>query len=297
MATLDPTRVLRARPVRDLVFITFGLALTAWALNAFLIPHRIAAGGVSGLATVIFHVAKEGPGLTLPVGLQMLAMNGVLLMIAIRARGLRYAFKTIFGIVALSVFIDLSARYTVPLAGDDLLLAALYGGVFSGIGMGLVFRAGGNTGGTDIVAQLLTSRFPFGVGQIMFVVDAMVTLLAAFAFGPQLALYGAVAIFVTTKVIDVVLEGISVEKAAWIISDASERIGHAITHELGRGATRIAAKGVWTGSERGMLFVVLSRNELNDLKQIVNTIDPKALVIISDVHEAIGEGFKEMGQA
>ncbi|TLM80307.1 MAG: YitT family protein, partial [Actinobacteria bacterium] len=202
--------------------------------------------------------------------------------------------KTVYGIVMMSVFIELFARYVTPLAGDDLLLAALYGGAVSGIGMGMVFKAGGNTGGTDIVGQLLARKLPFGVGQIMLVVDAAVTLLAAFTFGPKLALYGAVAIFVGTATIDLLLEGISVEKAAWIISDSHERIGEAITHDLGRGATRVSATGVWTGEERGMLFVVLSRNELDDLKQIVGAIDPRALVIISDVHEAIGEGFKEM---
>lgn len=291
---LNPARVLRARPVRDFILITVGLALTAWALDAFLIPHRIAAGGVSGLATVIYHWLTDASGVTLPVGVQMLLMNGVLLLFAVRSRGIRYALKTIYGIVMLSVFIDVFATFTTPLAGDDLLLAALYGGALSGVGMGLVFKAGGNTGGTDIIAQLLTRRMPFGVGQIMFVVDAAVIILAAFAFGPELALYGAVAVFVATMTIDVMLEGISVEKAVWIISDRWESIGEAINNDLGRGATRIGATGVWTGEERGMLFVVLSRNELDGLKQVVHTLDPRALVIISDVHEAIGEGFKEM---
>lgn len=291
---LNPARVLRARPVRDYAFMTVGIALTAWALDAFLIPNRIAAGGVSGLATVVYYWARGAAHITLPVGLQMLAMNAILLLIAVRARGLRYAAKTVFGIVLLSVFVEAFARFTMPLATDDLLLAALYGGAVSGIGMGMVFKAGGNTGGTDIVAQLLARKLPFGVGQIMLVVDAAVTVLAAFAFGPKLALYGVVAIFVATATIDLVLEGVSVEKAVWIISDAHDRIGEAITNDLGRGATRVGATGVWTGEERGMLFVVLSRNELDDLKRIVGTIDPRALVIISDVHEAIGEGFKEM---
>ena len=176
------------------------------------------------------------------------------------------------------------------------MLAALYGGVLTGIGMGLVFKAGGNTGGTDIVAQLLARRFPFGVGQIMLVVDAAVTLLAALQFGPEYALYGAVAIFVSTTTIDLVLEGISVEKAVWIISDAADRIGESINAELGRGATRLEATGVYTGERRGTLFVVLSRNELDDLKAIVAAHDPTAMVIISNVHETIGEGFKEIAK-
>lgn len=287
-------KVLQSRPVRDYALITVGLAMTAWALDAFLIPNRLAAGGVSGLATVIYHVLRENFALTITVGIQMLIMNGALLVLAIRERGIQYAAKTIYGIVALSVFIDLFWAVAPSLAADDLLLAALYGGALSGIGMGLVFKAGGNTGGTDIVAQLLAKRLPFGVGQILLVIDAGVILLAGIAFGPQLALYGAVAIFVNTVTIDLVLEGISIEKAVFIISDASDRIAEAITTEMGRGATALEATGVWTGESRGMLFVVISRNELDALKSIVATVDPHAMVVISDVHETIGEGFREM---
>ena len=168
------------------------------------------------------------------------------------------------------------------------------GGALSGIGIGLVFKAGGNTGGTDIVAQLIAPRTSLGVGQLVLIVDALVVLTAAAVFGPALALYAVVAIAVGGWVIDLVLEGISVERAVWIISSQAGRIGDAITHDLGRGATQMHATGVWTGEPRGMLFVVVSRKELDALKQIVGAVDPSALVIISNVHETIGEGFKEM---
>ena len=287
-------RVLKSRRLRDFALMTAGIVMTAWALDAFLIPNRIAAGGVSGLATVIYYWAKAQFNITLPVGTQMLVMNGILLVVAWRFRGLKYVAKTLYGAVALSVLVDAFAPFTPHLASTDLLLAALWGGAISGLGMGLVFKGGGNTGGTDIVAQLLSRRLPYGVGQIMLVIDAGVTVLAALQFGPNLALYGVVAIFVATAAIDLVLEGVSVEKAAWIISDASERIGAAVNHDMGRGATRLEATGVYTGERRGTLFVVLSRNEIDDLKAIVAAIDPTAMVIISNVHEAIGEGFKEM---
>lgn len=287
-------RVLKSRRLRDYALMSVGLVMTAWALDVFLIPNRIAAGGVSGLATVIFYWAQANLGVSIPVGTQMLVMNGILLVIAWSRRGMGYLAKTVFGAVALSLLVDTFARFAKPLAADDLLLAALYGGAIAGIGMGLVFKAGGNTGGTDIVAQLLSRRFPFGVGQIMLVVDAAVTVLAALEFGPRLAMYGVVAIFVSTSAIDLVLEGVSVERAVWIISDYADRIGEAINVELGRGATRIEASGVYTGEKRGTLMVIVSRNELDDLKAIVAAVDKRALVIISNVHEAIGEGFKEM---
>lgn len=287
-------RVLRSRPVRDYAFMTIGLALTAYGLDAFLIPNKIAAGGVSGLATIIYYVVRDATGISLSVGLQVLLMNAVLLAIAIRERGLQYAAKTVYGILAMSFFIEVIARLNPVIVTDDLLLSALFGGVVSGLGVGLVFKAGGNTGGTDIVAQLLARRFPFGVGQIMLVVDAVVTLLAAIAFGPVLAMYGAVSIFVSSATIDVVLEGLPVEKAAFIISEEHDAIAAAVLNDMGRGATTLQATGAWTGEQRKILWVVLSRNEIDALKQVVGAIDPTAMVVISDVHETIGEGFKEM---
>lgn len=291
---VNPGAVLRHRPVRDYLYMTIGLALTAWGLVAFLIPNKLAAGGVSGLATVIFHVARDY-GVHAPVGLQMLVMNGILLLIAIRYKGLHYAAKTIFGIVGLSFMIELFTRFTPALAQDDLLLAALYGGAVCGIGMGMVFKAGGNTGGTDIVAQLLARRFNLGVGQLLLGIDAIVVLIAAVVFGPKFALYAVVAIFVVGATIDLVLEGLKVEKAAFIISDAADRIAETITGELGRGATFLSATGAYTGEQRGMLFVVVTRREIDDLKTIVNAIDPGAMMIITNVHETFGEGFKRMG--
>ena len=287
-------RVIRRRLVRDYVWMTAGILLTAWGLDSFLIPNKIAAGGVSGLATVIYYLAKAR-GVYLPVGIQMLVMNVVLLAIAMRTgRGWRYAAKTIYGIIGLSVAIDVFAQFVPHLASDDLLLAALYGGVLTGIGLGMVFKAGGNTGGTDLIAQMLSRRVSLGVGQLMLLADAVVTIIAGVVFGWQYALYAVVAIFVSGQTIDIVLEGLGTEKAAFIISEQSSAIGDAITGDLGRGATALAATGVYSGEPRGMLFVVVTRKELDDLKALVADIDPTAMVIISDVHEAIGEGFREM---
>lgn len=288
-------RILGSRRLRDFALMTVGVLLTAAALDAFLVPNRLAAGGVAGLATVIYYAAKARFGLTIFIGVQMLVMNAVLLVVAWRFRGLRYVAKTLYGAVGLSIAVDAMAPFIPHLAGNDLLLAALWGGAVAGLGMGLVFKGGGNTGGTDIVAQLLSRRFPFGVGQLMLVIDAIVACLAAVEFGPNVALYGVVAIFVSTATIDLVLEGVSVEKAVIVISDFAQQIGEAVNMEMGRGATRLEATGMYTGERRGTLYVVLSRNEIDALKAIVKTFDPTAMVIISNVHEAIGEGFREFG--
>jgi uncharacterized membrane-anchored protein YitT (DUF2179 family) len=289
------TRVLRSRPVRDYFWMTLGVLITAFALDAFLIPNKIAAGGVSGLATVVFYVFKDAGLAAVPVGVTMLVMNVILLAIGIRLRGWRYGAKTIYGAVALSVAVDVMAPFVkdlVPLP-NERLLAVLWGGALAGIGMGMVFRVGGNTGGTDIVAQLLTRKVSLGVGQLMLLVDACVLVIAALKFGPELALYGAVGVFVTTTTIDVVQQGISTEKAAFIFSKRDEEIGAAILTELGRGATAFAARGLYSGEERDVIFCVVGLRELDDLKNIVHSLDPEAFVVISDVHEALGEGFKE----
>jgi uncharacterized membrane-anchored protein YitT (DUF2179 family) len=293
LRSMSPRRILRSRPVRDYFWMTLGILITAFALDTFLIPNRIAAGGVSGLATIILYSLKDAGLPVVPVGVQMLLMNAVLLVIGIRARGWRYGAKTLYGAVGLSLAIDLMAPFVHALATNDPLLAVLWGGALSGIGMGMVFRVGGNTGGTDIVAQLLTKKINLGVGQLMLLLDAGVLLIAALKFGPELALYGAVAVFVTTTTIDVVQEGLSTEKAAFIFSKMNEQIGAAILTELGRGATAFAARGMYTGEDRDVIFCVVSRRELDDLKNIVHALDPDAFVVISDVHEALGEGFKE----
>jgi len=264
-------------------------------LNAFLIPNKLAAGGVSGLATVFYYLFQDSFGVTVPVGVQMLAMNAVLLIIGIGRKGWRYGAKD-----GLRHGADIGgrgrARALHPhLASHDQLLAVLYGGAVTGIGMGLVFKARGNTGGTDVVAQLLVEKVDLGIGQIMLIADAVVTLVAAVVLGPDLALYGAVAVFVMGAVIDLVQEGLAVEKAAFIICDEPGRIADAVMHQLGRGATGLVAKGLYSGESREMLFTVVSRREIDSLKALVHAVDPKAFVVIADVHEVLGEGFKEIG--
>jgi len=296
---ISPQRVLRSRPVRDAFWMTLGIIVAAWALDAFLIPNKIAGGGVSGLATVLYYLMKGvSPGFVIPVGLQMALMNVILLVVGIRARGWRYGAKTVYGAIGLSVAVDVLAlpvfRPLVPhLAANDPLLAALWGGALLGLGVGMVFRVGGNTGGTDIVAQLLTKHISIGIGQIMLALDFLILVAAGFVFGPTLALYGAVAVFVGGQTIDLVQEGLVTEKAAYIFSLKSDAIGEAIVSELGRGATALKSRGVYTGQDRDVIFCVVSRNELDALKSIVHALDPEAFLVISDVHEVLGEGFKE----
>lgn len=270
--------------VMDYAGVLLGVFITAVGLSWFLIPSKIAAGGVSGLATVIYYLFN------FPVGLTMLALNIPLFLASFKILGLRFGAKTIFGAATLSLMVDLLNEWAFPLTSDPIL-ACVYGGVISGIGLGITFRFGGSTGGTDMAAQILARYFPISVGQALLVVDGFVIILAGLVFGPELALYALVSVFISTKTIDIVQEGQSYAKAAFIIANDPHTIGNIIMESLGRGATLIQAKGMFTGLGRDMLFVIVSRSEIAKLKQIVSEIDQRAFVVIADVSEVLGEGF------
>lgn len=280
---------------RDYLWIALGTLLAAFALDAFLVPGQLAAGGASGLATIIYYLTLDLTGVGWPVGLQTLAMNALLLVPVYRSGGFRYASRTIFGIVTLSAFTDGLALFVPALAPDNVVLECLWGGLVSGLGLGLAFRAGGNTGGTDIVAQLLAKRTSVSVGTWMTVVDGAVVIGSVPLFGLETALCAALTIVVCSLVIDYVVDGPSTEKAAWIISSRSDEVARAVMDQLGRGCTRFEATGMWTGEPRPVLFVVLSRKEIGDLKRLIVQIDRDAVVAIANMHETFGEGFKEIG--
>ena len=267
-----------------------GVAITALGCSFFLIPAKIAAGGVSGLATVIYHLTG------FPAGVIMLLLNLPLFILSWRVLGSIFGARTLFGTVALSLFVDLFNRWAAPIT-EDLLLAAIYGGVLSGIGLGIAFRSGGSTGGTDMAAQLLARFFPTSVGQALLLVDGAVIVLAGAVFGLELAMYALIAVFISTKAIDLVQEGQSYAKACLIISDHPEPIGQAIMEQLERGVTSLEGQGMYTRHGKDVLLVIVSRMEIAAIKRIVASLDPKAFVIIHDVHEVLGEGFRRLPEA
>lgn len=275
------------RVVRDYAGITVGLVLTALALDVFLVPNRLAAGGVSGLATVLHYTAG------LPVGLVMVALNVVILLVGILTYGLSYGVKTLYGAFGVSVLVDILAPFVPKVTGDPML-ATLYGGILSGIGIGIVFRFGGSTGGTDIVAQILARYSNIAVGKLFLIADGFVMLTAAVAFGIKLALYGMISVFVMGWVIDLVQEGVSTEKVVYIMTDKHEEIAARVFAELDRGVTFFKSIGAYTGNERNTVFVVIERKQVDALVKIVRELDPRAFVIIHDAAEVLGHGFKPL---
>ncbi len=271
----------------EFVWVTFGVALTALGLNLFLIPNKIAAGGVSGIA-IIFHYLIGSP-----VGLTMLALNIPLFVMGIYRLGLTFGFRSLYGTLSLSVVVDLLAPF-LPVPTQDLLLAAIFGGVLTGLGLGLVFRFRGTTGGTDLAAAVLRTYTGVNIGQLLFLVDATVVLAAGLLFQSwELMLYALITIFITAWVIDLVQEGFSYAKAFFVISSRIEIIAGKILRELGRGATALKGRGLYTGTDREVLLTVVNRSEVSRLKEIVYETDPNAFVILADVREVLGEGFKD----
>ena len=265
--------------------VLLGVIVAAFGVSFFLIPAKIAAGGVSGLATVVYHLAN------FPAGITMLVLNIPLFILSWRIIGPMFGAKTLFGTITFSIFVDIFNGFAVPMT-QDLLLAAIYGGVLSGIGLGIAFRSGGSTGGTDMAAQLVARFFPTSVGQALLVVDGAVIVLAGLVFGLELAMYALIAVFLTTKTIDLVQEGQIYAKACLIISDHPEAIGQSIMENLDRGVTSLDGQGMYTQAEKQVLLVIVSRMEIATVKRIVAELDTRAFVIIYDVHEVLGEGFR-----
>lgn len=268
--------------------VSLGVLLTALGLDIFLIPNKIAAGGVSGIATVLHYL------INVPVGMTMLLLNVPLFIMGIYRLGLKFGFRSLYGTISLAFLIDGLAPF-VPVLTSDLLLASIFGGVLVGLGLGIVFRYRGTTGGTDLAAAVIRTYTGANVGQVLFMVDAVVVLAAGFAFKSwELAMYALITIFITSWLIDLVQEGISYTKAFFIISSDPEKMTEAVLREINRGATVLQGKGAFSKADRDVLLVVVNRAEVTRLKDLIYEVDKRAFVILTDVHEVLGEGFKPL---
>ncbi len=271
--------------IRDYLGISIGVLLTAIGLDMFLIPNKIAAGGVSGIGTLVYYLTG------FPVGITMLAINVPLFIMGIRELGVGFGLRSLYGTITLSLAVDLLAG-KAPVLTKNPLLAALFGGIIVGVGIGLVFRYKGTTGGTDLAAAIVNRYLKASVGLVLFVIDGAVIVAAGFIWNVELALYALITVYLTARVIDVVQEGFGYAKAALIISARPEEIAEAILCRMNRGATTLRGRGLYTGVERDVILSVVTRAEVSRLKELVQEVDQQAFVILADVHEVLGEGFR-----
>ena len=291
---ININRIIQSQFMRDLPVIMLGCAIAAFATDVFMIPNGLAAGGLTGLATILAELARRS-GFSLPVGLQTIVMNALLLLVVVRSGGLKYVVQTVTGFVLFGFFTDLFAPFVLHLGHDDIMLSALWGGIVSGVGYGLVFRCGANTGGSDTIGQIIARKSSLPVGATVMAIDVAVCAASAPVFSITNALYAALSMVLMGYVVDMVVDGGNSQRAAFIISDHFEDIEHDILHAMDRGCTRLMAQGSWTKKDRPVLFFVLSRREISIIKTIVYEHDVDAMLIITDVNEAIGYGFKSVG--
>ena len=279
---------------RDYLLITLGTAVMAVATSSIYDPAGLVTGGFSGLAIVIKQLSQMLFGKGVPLWVTNLVLNIPLFLFGIRMSR-DFLVKTIFGTLMNTFWI--AVLPVLQLVPDDRMLSALFGGVLMGAGIGLVFIGNGTTGGTDMLAALIRRWMPhYTIAQIMQVQDAIIVLIGAGVFGITYALYALIAIYSVSKVSDGIIEGMKYSKVAYIISDKSEEIAAAILKELERGVTALDARGMYSGNRKDVLFCVVSRKEIAQLKELVVGHDAQAFVIVSDAREVLGEGFIEYRQ-
>ncbi len=272
--------------VKDYVMLVMGALLAGYSFSAFFIPYDIAPGGVTGIATVLAEF------LPVTVGVLSFIINAPLFLLGYKTVGWRFAVRSFIAMVLLSLFIDVLPNKDIS---GDVMLASVFGGVLLGVGLGLVVRAGATTGGTDMAAMMLHSVLGFlSIPAILFAIDGIVVVIAAMVFGVEAALWALITLFVSSKVMDMIIKGFNTAMQFMIITRESDAIIARIHKDLERGCTQLSATGTYSGLPVGTLLCVVSRMETPRLKKIVAEIDPSAFVTVCDVHEALGEGFSGM---
>lgn len=280
--------------------IVLGSFILAAGFVFFISPYKIVPGGVYGIAIVIHYMTKGMMAWApdgFPIGLMGLILNIPLTIIGIKVLGPRFGIKTIAGFVLSSVFMDLITMYwgEKPLVEGDALLSSIFGGVLVGIGLGMIFKSKATSGGSDIIAMIIAKYTRLPLGQLMIYVDSVIVLVALVVFADwKIPLYSWIVIFITGKVIDVVLEGLSYDKTLFIISEKYADIRKYIIEDLERGGTYLKGEGMYNGSSKTIIFTVVNRRELAILQEYIHQIDPAAFVTVLEAKEILGEGFKSL---
>jgi uncharacterized membrane-anchored protein YitT (DUF2179 family) len=278
---------------KDYFIIILGVTIQAFAMRLFLVPAYLVSGGVSGAAQLINHLTN------FPIGLMVLIGNIPLFILGWRyLGGLKFAMRTAVAILIFSFFTDFLVLFISPEGvTDDLVLNSIYGGLMYGIGLGMVYRGKGTSGGSDILGRILNHRFGISISTSYLITDSLVVILGGLVFDWERALYGLAVIYVSGLAAEIAFEGRAVYRTAMIITYDPEEVSKRIFTTLERGVTMLHGMGGYTHEERNVLYCVITQSEIPQLKEIVNEVDPRAFMVIGQAHEALGEGFRPLMEA
>ena len=285
----------------DWIYIIFGTFLTGFGISVFMNPARLAPGGVSGLGTIIYHVIEDKTGKTMELGLIILFLSIPIYLLGLAVFGKEYGIRTLMGTLLLSlstfIFDSIFPNGIIDYSKESSLwLCTLFTGLTNGIGIGLVMRTGSNTGGTDIIAQILARYTPLGMGNALLFVDGTVILSSIFIFGIENALYSAVVSIIISLIIDRVIVpfGTNYAKTVYIISPHIDIIGEYILKNMNRSGTIIPSRGLFSGENKEMLMTVIPKKDLTKLTRCVKEADPNAFLVIQDTYHVLGEGYQPL---
>ncbi|MDP4117264.1 MAG: YitT family protein [Bacteroidota bacterium] len=305
-------KILKKQAILEYFFITIGAAVMAIGIGVFLVDAKVVPGGVSGLSMTIYYLTDG----KLPVGVMIWILNLPLYLWGIKELGKTFGIRTFYGFTLNSLFIDLfrgdmpgfgfirlqNSRTVVELAKYDFFFYVLIGATLLGLGLGIIFKFKGTTGGSDIVAAIMQKKFGVKPGQAIMLIDFFVIASAGLCIEMKglsgsktaltLTLYALLLLLVSSNLVDILLDGFDYAKMVYIISDNSDAIADAIVNDLSRGATALKARGIYTNVEREIIFTSVTNKELSKLLEITKELDPHAFVIINNVHEVLGKGFR-----
>jgi len=279
--------------LRDYVMIVIGTGLIAVAIQFVYDPSKMVTGGFSGISIIIKSITKWLVVGGIPLWVTNLVLNLPVFVVAWVVKGKQFVGRTAISTILLSGWLYLIPSFDI--VKGDLVLAAIFGGLLSGTGLGIVLRAKSTTGGTDMVSVLLQHKLlrHYSVVQIMQILDGIIVLVGSAIFGLRMGMYAIVTIFIITKVSDALTEGVRYSRVAYIITEHKDQVSAQIMKNLNRGVTGLQAKGMYSNQEKCMLYCVVSKKEVVALKDLVKEIDARAFIIVTDAREVLGEGFIE----
>lgn len=270
--------------VKNLLFLTIGAIITAFALESFLVPNNIIDGGVIGISMIVSHITK------LNLGLLILIINTPFIIMAFKKMGAKFVVQTVYANIILAVFLNLFHHYKVT---GDLLLSTVFGGIILGFGVGVILKHEGSLDGTEMLSLVVAKRFGCSVGEFIMGINVFIYLAAGKVFSWESAMYSIMTYFIASKVIDMVMEGLNSSKSVRIISDEATAIGQALIEKLDISVTYLQGIGGYTGQDKDLIYCVISRLELPKMLDIIKEIDSNAFVSVVDVHEVYGGRFKK----